>query len=73
MLDFQPETTLFVCNKWDAVEEEEEREVLNFISNKLQSIWPNVNPDKQMFKLSCKEGGLYLCVFLLLYFKNLFI
>ncbi|XP_071150502.1 uncharacterized protein in xynA 3'region-like [Mytilus edulis] len=55
MLDFQPETTLFVCNKWDAVEEEEEREVLNFISSKLQSIWPNVNPDKQMFKLSCKE------------------
>lgn len=57
MLHFQTETTLFVCNKWDQVNEDEEQEVMDFILHKLRSIWPEFNPDKQLFKLSCKKVG----------------
>ncbi|CAG2254642.1 unnamed protein product [Mytilus edulis] len=55
MLDFDTETTLFVCNKWDQVDEDEEEAVWDFIKRKLESDWPQINLDQQLFKLSCKK------------------
>ncbi|CAG2240603.1 unnamed protein product [Mytilus edulis] len=55
MLDFDTETTLFVCNKWDQVGEDEEEAVLASIKDKLKLVWPNVDPDQQLFKMSCKK------------------
>ncbi|CAG2231793.1 unnamed protein product [Mytilus edulis] len=55
MLDFQTDTTLFVCNKWDQVKPKKEQKVIDFISSRLKSIWPNVNIDKQVYRVSCKK------------------
>lgn len=55
MLNFDTETTLFVCNKWDQVGEDEEEAVLTSIKDKLISDWPNVDPGQQLFKMSCKK------------------
>ncbi|CAC5374848.1 unnamed protein product [Mytilus coruscus] len=53
LIEFDVSRTVFVCNKWDAVEEEEE-EVLNYITETLREHWPNFH-EKQLFKLSVKE------------------
>lgn len=53
LIEFDVSRTIFVCNKWDLVEEEEE-DVWNYILEKLREHWPNFN-EKQLFKLSVKE------------------
>ncbi|VDI39649.1 Hypothetical predicted protein [Mytilus galloprovincialis] len=53
LIEFDASRTIFVCNKWDAVEEEED-EVLNYITETLREHWPNFH-EKQLFKLSVKE------------------
>ncbi|CAG2216178.1 unnamed protein product [Mytilus edulis] len=53
LIEFDVSRTIFVCNKWDLVEEEDE-DVWNYILEKLREHWPNFN-EKQLFKLSVKE------------------
>lgn len=55
MHDFRPETTMFVCNKWDQVQPKEQDEVFQFIVEKLKSDWPNFDEGSQIFKLSAAQ------------------
>lgn len=52
MQEFDPRTTIFVCNKWDQVPEEEEEDVMSFICSGLMDNWPNLNVEGQIYKLS---------------------
>lgn len=54
-IQFDPECTIFVCNKWDQVKEKEEEDVWKHIAKTLLKFWPtksNTDITKQMFKLS---------------------
>lgn len=53
--DFKPETTMFVCNKWDQVQPNEQDEVFQFIVDKLKLDWPNFDENLQIFKLSAVQ------------------
>lgn len=53
LIEFDASRTIFVCNKWDAVEDEEE-DVWDYIRKKLKEHWPNFQ-ETQLFKLSVKE------------------
>lgn len=55
MQEFDPRTTIFVCNKWDQVPEEEEEDVMSFICSGLMDNWPNLNVEGQIYKLSVKK------------------
>lgn len=56
--EFDPESAIFVCNKWDQVSKNEEDEVWEHIVQKLKSNWPtrkNTRIKNQIFKMSVKE------------------
>ncbi|CAC5382694.1 unnamed protein product [Mytilus coruscus] len=53
MYNFDPTTTIFVCNKWDQVPDSEDKLVWDHILKKLQINWPNFK-ETQMFRLSVK-------------------
>lgn len=58
MHQFDPDCAIFVCNKWDEVQDHEEDEVWQEISKQLRKYWPtsgNVDITEKMFKLSIKE------------------
>ncbi|XP_063419671.1 uncharacterized protein LOC134704820 [Mytilus trossulus] len=55
MQEFDTKTTIFVCNKWEQVPEEEEEDVMNFICSVLKDSWPNLNVEGQIYKLSVKK------------------
>ncbi|CAC5401885.1 unnamed protein product [Mytilus coruscus] len=55
MQEFDTRTTIFVCNKWDQVPEEEEEDVMSFICSVLKDSWPNLNVEGQIYKLSVKK------------------
>ena len=50
--------TLFVCNKWDLVEDNEREEVKEDTVKKLTRILGNFNPKSQIVYLSCKTAQL---------------
>ena len=43
---------LFVCNKWDQVPENEDKEVRCHIVKKLKQSWPNLDPSTQITFMS---------------------
>ena len=52
MFCFSPEDTLFVLNKWDSIEDDEENEeFFESTKTKLQTIWREVD-DRHILKLS---------------------
>lgn len=57
---FDPERAIFVCNKWEQIADEgekEEEEVYNNIAENLETMWPTEegqNIRKQMYKMSVK-------------------
>ena len=56
--EFDPESAIFVCNKWDQVSKDEEGKVWEHIVQKLKSNWPtrkNTKITNQIFKMSVKE------------------
>nr|XP_022303100.1 uncharacterized protein LOC111110782 [Crassostrea virginica]XP_022303101.1 uncharacterized protein LOC111110782 [Crassostrea virginica]XP_022303102.1 uncharacterized protein LOC111110782 [Crassostrea virginica] len=58
MWEFDPESAIFVCNKWDQVPAEEEDEVWEYIVKRLKSSWPtskNKTITSQMYKMSVLE------------------
>lgn len=51
---FNPETTLFICNKWDDVNDEEKNKVEKYIKSRLASTWPRLN-EAPLIKISVKD------------------
>lgn len=57
---FDPERAIFVCNKWEQIADEgekEEEEVYNNIAENLETMWPTEEGQdirKQMYKMSVK-------------------
>ena len=49
---------MFVCNKWDLVEDNEREEVKKDTVKKLTRILGNFNPKSQIVYLSCKTAQL---------------
>lgn len=69
---FDPNCTIFVCNKWDQVPSEEDTIVWEGIAEKLQSVLPTMSKEeitKQMFRLSVKEVSSVNTTHLLVKFK----
>lgn len=47
---------LFVCNKWDNVLTEEAVEVMNHITTKLSQCLPDLDPERQIMRLSTTKA-----------------
>ena len=43
---------LFVCNKWDVVQEQEVQSVKNHVVEKLERAWSGIDPESQIIYLS---------------------
>ncbi|XP_056006855.1 uncharacterized protein LOC130050671 [Ostrea edulis] len=55
---FDPESAIFVCNKWDLIPPNEKREVWEYIAKKIKAHWPtrrDIDITRQMFKMSTTE------------------
>ena len=50
--------TLFVCNKWDLIKDEEREEVKKEQIGRLTKRLPNLNPKSQIVYLSCTTAQL---------------
>ena len=48
---------LFVCNKWDTVPEKDVPIVKHEVIEKLQRVWPGVDPDSQIIYMSTKKAS----------------
>ena len=48
---------LFVCNKWDTVPEKDVPIVKNEVIEKLQRVWPGVDPDSQIIYMSTTNAS----------------
>ena len=48
---------LFVCNKWDTVPAIDVPIVKKEVIEKLQRVWPGVDPDSQIIYMSTKKAG----------------
>ena len=60
--EFDPESAIFVCNKWDQVPAEEEDKTWEYIDQQLTATWPtrrNTKITNQMFKMSVAEVNLH--------------
>ena len=55
--DFLSNCALFVCNKWDQVEEKEVKEVQNHVIKKLKTCWPGLVPESQIIYMSTKNAS----------------
>ena len=47
---------LFVCNKWDVVQEQEVQSVKNDVVKKLKRAWPGIDPESQIIYMSTKTA-----------------
>ncbi len=57
---FLCECAVFVCNKWDLIEREgteAESRVRNYIIERLDSTWPDLNPQSQVVQLSTTNAA----------------
>ena len=57
---FLCECAVFVCNKWDLIEKEgteAESRVRNYIIERLDSAWPDLNPQSQVVQLSTTNAA----------------
>ena len=50
--DLLSKCTLFVCNKWDVVQEQEVESVKNDVVKKLKRAWPGIHPESQIIYMS---------------------
>ena len=48
---------LFVCNKWDTIPEKDVSIVKTEVIEKLQIVWPGVDPDSQMIYMSTTKAS----------------
>ena len=47
---------LFVCNKWDLVQEQEVQSVKNDVVEKLERAWSGIDPESQIIYMSTKNA-----------------
>ena len=47
---------LFVCNKWDVVQEQEVQSVKNDVVKKLKRAWSGIDPESQIIYMSTKRA-----------------
>lgn len=47
---------LFVCNKWDVVQEQEVQSVKNDVVEKLERAWSGIDPESQIIYMSTKRA-----------------
>lgn len=47
-----PNTAIFICNRWDQVPGAEKAAVEQYIIEKLSKCWPGFDPKKQLFKMN---------------------
>ena len=50
--DLLSKCALFVCNKWDLVEEKEVESVKNDVVKKLKRAWSGIDPESQIIYMS---------------------
>ncbi|XP_078380429.1 uncharacterized protein LOC144663380 isoform X1 [Oculina patagonica] len=55
-MDFSPNCTLFVCNKWDNIPPAEANDVIAHITNKLRLCLPDLDPETQIIRLSTTKA-----------------
>ena len=48
---------LFVCNKWDQVPRNEEKEVKNHVIKKLKKCWPGLDAESQIIYMSANNAS----------------
>ena len=50
--DLLSKCALFVCNKWDLVQEQEVQSVKNDVAKKLKRAWSGIDPESQIIYMS---------------------
>ena len=55
-MEFSPDCTLFVCNKWDNIPPDEVSGVIEHIEKKLRQCLPGIDPDTQVIRLSTTKA-----------------
>ena len=55
-MEFSSSCALFVCNKWDNVPTNEAAEVMNHIETKLSQCLPDLDPKRQIMRLSTTKA-----------------
>ena len=55
-MEFSSSCALFVCNKWDNVPPNEAAEVMNHIATKLSQCLPDLDPKRQIMRLSTTKA-----------------
>ena len=54
--DLLSQCALFVCNKWDVVQEQEVESVKNDVVKKLKRAWSGIDPESQIIYMSTKRA-----------------
>ena len=55
-MEFSPDCTLFVCNKWDNIPPHEVNGVIEHIEKKLRQCLPDIDTDTQVIRLSTTKA-----------------
>ena len=55
-MEFSPNCTLFVCNKWDNIPPHEESGVVEHIEKELRQCLPDIDTDTQVIRLSTTKA-----------------
>ena len=55
-MEFSPDCTLFVCNKWDNIPPNEVNGVIEHIKKKLGQCLPDIDTDTQVIRLSTTKA-----------------
>lgn len=55
-MEFSPDCTLFVCNKWDNIPPDEVSGVIEHIEKKLRQCLPDIDTDTQIIRLSTTKA-----------------
>ena len=55
-VEFSPDCTLFVCNKWDNIPPDEESGVIEHIKKMLRQCLPGIDTDTQVIRLSTTKA-----------------
>ena len=54
--DLLSKSTLFICNKWDAVQEQEVQSVKDNVIKTLKGVWPGIDPESQIIYMSTTKA-----------------
>ena len=55
-MEFSPNCTLFVCNKWDTIPTPERKVVMEHITKKLSQCLPDLDTNTQIIRLSTSKA-----------------